>query len=91
MRVTATKKQPTSLVELQEVFEVLYSELCAEFAKIQASARDFRQARPSTETYDQAWADLYVSLGVLEAKARSLQEILDQISELLENEEYKER
>jgi len=87
MKAALVKKQPLSVAQLQEAFETLYDELCAEFAKVQTNARKLRQARPGTEMYDQAWANFYVSLNVLETKARSLQEILDQISEQLNDEE----
>lgn len=87
MKATTAKKQRTPLAELQEAFEVLYCELCKEFTKVQANTRKLQQTYSSTEAYDQVWADLYVSLSVLEAKARSLQEILDQISEHLDCEE----
>lgn len=81
MKIAAVKKQQASSVELQEAFAALYAELGAECAQVQASVRKFQHAQPSTEAYDQAWADLYVSLNVLETKAHALQEILDQISE----------
>jgi hypothetical protein len=64
-------------LQMQKASETLYDELCSEFAKVQTNARKFRQARAGTEMYDQAWANFYVSLNVLETKARSLQEVLD--------------
>lgn len=81
MKTAPLKKRPvSSVVELQEAFETFYEELCAEFAKVQTNTRRLQQVRPGTEMYDQTWADLYVSLNVVETKAHALQEVLDQIS-----------
>ncbi len=85
MKAAMVKKPLVSLTELQEAFRVLYDELCAELVRMQANMRKLQQACPNTEAYDQGWADMHVSLNVIETKAHILQEILDQISERLED------
>lgn len=73
----------TSSVELARALEALYAELEEEFTRVQCAMRKFQKAQPGTEAYDQAWADLLVSLNVLETKTRSLQETLEKLSEEL--------
>lgn len=81
MKTATVRKLRASSAELQEALGVLYAELEEEFAKVQDAMRKFQKAQPSTEAYDQTWANLVVSLNVLETKARSLQEMLDKLSE----------
>ncbi|MCX8102899.1 MAG: hypothetical protein N3E42_00435 [Candidatus Bipolaricaulota bacterium] len=76
----ARPRRRASSGESQETLEALYAELEEEFAKVRDAMRKFQKALSSTEAYDQAWANLLVSLNVLETKARSLQELLDKIS-----------
>lgn len=78
MKAAPAKKRSS---DLEEALDVFYVELNEEHAKLQGLYHTLKQVQPCTEAYDKAWADLYVSLAVVEAKARALQEILDQISE----------
>lgn len=84
MKAAAAEKR---LSDLEEALDVFYAELNEEHAKVQGLYRKLKRAQPCTEAYDQAWADLYVSLTVLENKARTLQEILDQLSEKADDTE----
>ena len=80
MRLAKTKEH--SLEDLQEAFDVFVKELNSEYHKTQRLLRRLNRAKLGTEAYDDAWAELYVSLNVLETKAHTLQEILDEISDL---------
>lgn len=78
----AVKTKEHSLEDLQEAFGVFVKELDSEYLKMQRLLRRLNRAKLETEAYDDAWAELYVSLNVLETKAHTLQEILDEISDL---------
>jgi len=82
----APAKKGQSMTDLQEALDIFYAELTEAYAKVQEHYRKLKRTQPCTEAYDQAWADFYVSLTVLETKARTLQEILDQISEQADDE-----
>ncbi|MBI1744789.1 hypothetical protein HYR54_17235 [Candidatus Acetothermia bacterium] len=76
------KTREYSLEDLQEAFGVFVKELDSEYVKTQRLLRRLHRVKLGTEAYDDAWAELYVSLNVLETKANTLREILDEISDL---------
>ncbi|MCI2429718.1 hypothetical protein LM602_00055 [Candidatus Acetothermia bacterium] len=86
MKAAPAKKRP-NVADLQKALDVFYAELNEEHSKVQELYHKLKQVQLCAEAYDQAWADLYVSLTVLETKARTLQEILDELSEQADDEE----
>lgn len=79
MKTLKSKKE--ELAELQEAFAVMVQELDEAYSKTQELLRKFKRAKPDTEAYSDAWAELYVALNVVETKARTVQEILDEIDD----------
>jgi hypothetical protein len=78
----AVKTPEHALQDLQEAFDAMAEELRVAFNKTQELLQSFKRVKPGTNTYDDLWAALYVALNVLETKAHSLQEILDEMSDL---------
>ena len=77
-----TKEEATVEASLQEAFEATVQELNAEYKRVQQGIENLKHTQRESEAYDGAWADLYVSLNVLETKAHTLQEILDEMHEM---------
>ncbi len=83
----SVKSTHTELAEFQEIFAVIAQELDEAYSKTHDLLRKFKQAELGTEAYDNTWAELYVGLNVVEAKAHTVQEILDKINDLQDDKE----